>query len=397
MTLLHCGWRGIQRGIACVRANPIFTAVLVALVGWLTGGWRPEYGLFLVGAIQLDDVNTVTTKTIMPGVVDNFFKAGPVIAYLKSRFTRRWVGPQIQENYMYAPMRGGAYKKGATFNITKRQTRTGMLFVPRYYETNVTEFLEDVEVEQTGPNAVFNIVKTDMAEAALTLSGILEIAIFHHGQALAGDDRSAEINGLEEALTNGTDVSWTGATFPSYGGQTRADVSPALNSPVGLIAASMAAMSFRGLQHSYLSCTIGSEHPVIGVTTNRGLGYISETFLPHQIVDVIDPEINWPGLKFNQSRIVVSQYCPGADGVNDADLGNYLDADGETFWWLNPGPQGDDAYLRLYIAQSPKFAFGFTGFKGARDDNMVSGQILFGGNFTCRAPRLSRGLYSIAR
>ena len=53
------------------------------------------------------------------------------------------------------------------------------------------------------------------------------------------------------------------------------------------------------------------------------------------------------------------------------------------------GPQGDDAYLRLYIAQSPKYAMGFTGFKGARDDNTVSGQILFGGNFTNKSPRLT--------
>jgi hypothetical protein len=389
------GWRV---GLQFLRANPIFTTLLLALVTWLTGSHPAHAAPLLLGSILLDDVNTVTTKTIMPGVVDNFFKAGPVIAYLRTRFTRKWVGPQIQENYMYAPMRGGAYKKGATFNITKRQTRSGMLFTPRYYEVNITEYLEDIEVEMTGPNAVFSIVKTDAAEAALTMSAILEIAIFRNGQNLgAGADRSAEINGLEEALTDGTTATWTGATFPSYGGQTRVDVSPALNSPVGLVAASMGGMSFRGLQHSYLSTCIGAEHPEIGVTTNRGLGYISETFLPHQIVDVVDPEIKWPGLKFNQSRIVVSQYAPGADGVNDPDLGNYLASAGETFWWLNPGPQGDDAYLRLYIAQSAKFAFGFTGFKGARDDNMVAGQILFGGNFTCRAPRLSRGLYAIAK
>jgi hypothetical protein len=378
----------------------LFQAALMGLLAGIAGWLHPDsvYALpFAFGAIQLDDVNTVTTKTIMPGVVDNFFKAGPLIAYLKSRFTRRWIGPQIQENYMYAPMRGGAYKKGATFNISKRQTRSGLLFTPRYYECNVTEYLEDIEVEQVGPNAVFSVVKTDMAEAALTMSAILEIAAYHHGQALAGDDRSAEINGLEEALTNQTDATYTGATFTSYGGQTRADVSPALNSPTGLVAANAGSASFRTLQHSYLSCCIGAEHPAIGVTTNRGLGYISETFLPHQIVDVVDPEINWPGLKFNQARIVVSQYAPGADGVNDADLGNYLDSDGETFWWLNPGPQGDDAYLRFYIAQSPKFAFGFTGFKGARDDNMVSGQILFGGNLTVRAPRLSRALHGLAR
>jgi hypothetical protein len=306
------------------------------------------------------------------------------------------VGPTIQENYMYAPMRGGAYKKGATFNINKRQTRTGMLFTPRYYETNVTEFLEDTEVEMVGPNAMFNIVKTDMAEAALTLSGILEIAIYQNGQNVGGVDRTAEINGFEEALINGTDTSWAGRTFPSYGGQDRASIGNALNSPTGLITMSNPTTAYRVLQHSYMSCVIGPEHPLIGVTTNRMLGFISETFLPHQIVDVVDPEISWPGLKFNQARIVISQYAPGADGQNDADLGNYYNAS-ETFWWLNPGPQGDNAYMRLYIAQSPKFAFGFTGFKGARDDNMVAGQILFGGNFTVKAPRLSRMMYGFLK
>ena len=91
---------------------------------------------------------------------------------------------------------------------------------------------------------------------------------------------------------------------------------------------------------------------------------------------------------------MASQYCPGQDGINDANLGNYYNAS-ETLWWMNPGPQGDEAYLRLYIAQSPKFAFGFTGFKWARDDNQVSGQILFAGNFTCRSPRLQRALYGL--
>jgi len=247
-----------------------------------------------------------------------------------------------------------------------------------------------------GPTAFFSTLKVDMASAALTMSAILEIAMFHNGQNIPPNDRTAELNGLEEALTDGTNLTWTGATFPSYGGQTRAAVSPALNSPTGLIAPSVTTTSFRALEHSFMSCTIGAERPKIGITTNREMGFIAETFTPQQKIDVLDPEINWPGMKFNTATIVVSQYCPGQDGINDPDIGNYNNAS-ETFWWINPGPQGDDAYLRLYIAQSPKFAFGFTGFKGARDDNQVSGQLLFGGNFTCRSPRLSRGLYGFVK
>jgi hypothetical protein len=351
-------------------------------------------------AISIDDVNTVTTKEIMPGVVDGYFKAGPFIAMCKSRFTRKWVGPQIQENLMFKPMKGGAYKKGGPFDVTRAQTRTGLLFTPRYYEVNVTEFLEDIEVEMAGPRAAFSVIRTDMAQAALTMSAILEIAAFHHGQALVGDDRSAELNGLEESLNDGTNASWAGNLFPSYGGQTRVDIAPAATPPTGLVAANIGAaafggsMAYRVLRHSYLSCIIGNERPTVGLTTNRCMGFIAENFLPHQVIDTTQPEINWPGLKFDQATIMMSQYCPGQDGVNDPFLGNY-NAAGEVFAWLNFGPQGDDAYIRLYIAQSSKFAFGFTGFKGARDDNQVSGQLLFGGNLTQKAIRLSRILHGI--
>ena len=353
-------------------------------------------------ALLLDDVNTVVTKTIQPGVVDGYFKAGPLIAMCRRRFTRKWIGLQIQENFMFKPMKGGAYGKGAAFDVTRRQTRAGMLFSPRYYQVNVTEFLEDLEVEMAGPTAAFSVIRTDMAQAALTMSAILEIAAFRHGQNIVGDNRALELNGLEEPLGSAGTASWAGNLFPSYGGQTRLDVSPALDAPTGQIASpniaaapSLGSISYRILRHSYLSTCIGNEAPTVGLTTRRAMGFISENFLPHQIIDTTQPEIAWPGMKFDRATIMMSDYCPGQDGVNDADLGNY-NATGETFWWLNFGPQGDDAYIRLYIAQSAKFAFGFTGFKGARDDNQVSGQILFGGNGPIvKALRLSRALYGI--
>jgi hypothetical protein len=391
----------VLRSLGAASAWLIRHPRLTTLALWLLTCYiRPDLAaagaaIFVVGVIQLDDINTVTTKEIQPGVVDGYFKAGPYIAMAKSRFTRKWVGPQIQENFMYKPMKGGAYKKGATFDVARRQTRTGMLFTPRYYQVNVTEFLEDLEVEMAGPRAAFSVIRTDMQQAALTMSAILEIAAFHHGQNLAGDDRSAEINGLGEFLNDGVNASWDGNVYPSIGGQTRADVTPALTTPTGLIAANVnGPISYRVLRHSYFSTIIGNEAPGLGLTTNRCLGFISENFLPHQIVDTTAPEINWPGMKFDKATIVMSQYAPGQDGVNDADLGNY-NASAETFWWLNFGPQGDDAYIRLYIAQSSKFAFGFTGFKGAREDNQVSGQILFAGNQTVRALRLSRALHGI--
>jgi hypothetical protein len=345
---------------------------------------------------QLDEFNTATQKQILPGIADNYFKGGPLMALLKSRFNRKWEGTQIQENFLYDAPKGGAYVKGGNFgNIVRKQTKTGLLFTPRYYQISTVEYLEDIEVELAGPMAAFSTVRQDLRESALTLSAILEIAAFRHGQSVGADDRTAEINGLEEAMTDGINATFSGATFTSYGGQLRSGVGTALNSPTGFISSpSQSQMSYRLLMHSYSSCVYNNMSPDRGITTNRGMAFIAETFLPHQMVDTTDPEIKWPGLKFQQATIVQSQYCPGSDGVNDANLGNY-NASGETFWWLSLGPTGDDAHIRMWIAASPKFAFGFTGFKGAQDNNTLVGQTLFAGTMTNRMPRLHRALYGI--
>lgn len=51
-------------------------------------------------AINLTAVNVIATKRIMPGVVDGFFKSGPLMRMLRSRFSQRWAGPLIQENFL---------------------------------------------------------------------------------------------------------------------------------------------------------------------------------------------------------------------------------------------------------------------------------------------------------
>lgn len=367
---------------------------------------------------NLDELNVGTQENIMPDIADGFFKSGPVIRYMKEDRMKVFPGGTlIQENYLYRPMKGGAYHKGASFNITRHQTKAGGQFKMKKYYVNVTEYLEDVEIELRSPHAVFDLVKVDMANGALTLSAILEIACFHHGQNIAGDDRSAQINGLPEALNDGVSADYEANTWAAYGDQTRVDVEWAAipaggqrtaADPAPLVAANVnGPVNFHVLEHSYQSCVIGEEHPKLAVTTNRCTGYIAENEYPKQrFADTREPVIGWPGIQFKDAVIVQSQYCPGADGVNDPDIGNYQtpatsgpdsDTRAETFWWLNPGGEGDDAYMRLWIAQSAKYQFGFTGFKVARDDTMVSGQILFSGNFVIRNPRLMRALFGITQ
>lgn len=333
----------------------------------------------------LDELNTYTNKHIVPGVVDNVFKNDPLLAYLKVNQPQTFPGGSaIQENFMYGVLTGGAYAKGAQFDITRVQHTTGATFQPKFYEVNVTEFKEDIQVQIKGPHAVFSQVDADMTNAALTMSAILAIAQYNEGQSV---NRANHINGLAEILNDGSVSSWTAAAYSTYGTLTRgATIGSALNTtPVNI----NGPITYTALEEYYATSVIGTEEPNLGVTTNLGYAYIKEKFQPQQRFTEEDIKIGFRGLRFNSSLIMRSQYCPGTQGSNDAKLGNYYVAGGETLWFLNT------KYFRLWVTDDEEFAFGFTGFKPAQDSNIVAGQYLFSGNLTCQAPRLQKQLYGI--
>ena len=84
------------------------------------------------------------------------------------------------------------------------------------------------------------------------------------------------------------------------------------------------------------------------------------------------------------SRIMVSQYAPGtaAPAANTC-------SEGEVLWFLNT------KHFRFWVTDDSEYAFGFSGFKGKRDDDLLAGQIKFAGNVTCVAPRLQAQLNQI--
>lgn len=339
----------------------------------------------------LDPVNTIATKKIVPGVVDNVFKNSPLLAFLRKNSLKRYEGgPSWQENFLYGKLAAVAYSPGDTFDLSQRQVATGGTVTPRYYAVPVSAYIEKIKIEMNGPQAVFDYVDLLMQVAALSMSAKLSIAAWRHGQNIASGDRSKEINGLDEALNEGTVNGWTGDTFTSYLTITRTDVSGALNSPMTNPSASIAGpISYPTLEQAWNSVVVGQESPDLMVTTNNGMSYIKMAFQGQQRFESTQGEFGFQGIKFNGSTILQDQYCPGAAGVNDADLGNYLASAGETLWFLNT------KYLNLYVSTDSLFGFGFTGFMPAQDSSVVAGRYHATLNLTCTAPRYSRVLYAI--
>ncbi len=289
----------------------------------------------------------------------------------------------MQENFIYKPMIGGAYAEGASFDITRRRSAEGATFNLKHHEVNVTEFKEDIQIYNVGPQKVYSMIEADLQNAALTMSAILAIELYQNGQN-AGS--TTKINGLMEAISDGSTASADGTTYTSYGNVTRSAVNGALNAAVTNVNGTI---TYKILEEAYNDRVLGAIEPNLIVTTNRGMSYIKEKFQPQYRITVQDPKIGFTGIQFNKATILQSQYCPGAQGVNDPDLGNYLLSGGETLWMLVTD------YIRMWVTNDPEFGFGFSGFKWAQDNTIVAGQYFASVNVTVQAPRLMAQLYNI--
>jgi hypothetical protein len=333
----------------------------------------------------VDEISVYTKQHIVPGVVDGVFKHDPLLAYLKANGIQRHRGStfKFQENIIYKPLIGGDYAIGTTFDLTKRRTAEGLTFDLKHHAVNVTEFKEHIQIYNKGPEAVYRMIDADMQNAALTMSAVLAIELYNNGQD-AG--RTTKMNGLAEAINDGSTNSYNGNSYSAYGNVTRANVNSALNAKVTNV---NAPITYKTLEETYNDVGLGAIEPNLIVTTRRGLSYTKEKFHPQLRITVQDPKIGFTGLQFNRATIMQSSYAPGAQGVNDADLGNYLASAGETMWFLVTD------YMRFWVTDDPEFGFGFSGFKWAQDSTIVAGQYFASCNVTVQAPRLMAHLYAI--
>lgn len=369
----------------------------------------------------LDEINLTTLAEIYPHTVeDNFFLDTPFLAYLRAKALTDFTGgANTRFTFLYNPMIGGAYSRGDNFNITKRQTLAGAVFDPKFYEVSIPEYLEDLEVLNKGPLAVFSLIDTDLANAMHTISAITAIAMARHGQVTGtgiSDNRPKEINGWAEAINDGVTPSWDGNYFPTYGTATRNNVIGAsLNSiPYwnGDQLGNAQPISYQTLEETYQTASIGREEPDLGVSNKAIYAYIKERIQPQQrFAQERDPYFGVSGMKMNSAMIMKDDYFPSKKyGKNDPNLGNYL-----TSTFTSPAAPGSGSNMPasttinvnevfvwyntkkwlLRVSNSSLYGFGFTGFKPAQDNTRVVGQILAALNLECVAPRLQLQIFGI--
>lgn len=338
----------------------------------------------------IDKVNTVVVTKILPDVTDGVFRNDPLLAYFRKNSVMPWQGGvNYQENVLYDSYTPVAFASGDTFSLADQQIITGTTVTLRKYGVGVTVQYDKIKIDMAGPLAAFDHLDAQMQVAGFSLSGLLTNDLYKDGQT---SGRTLSMNGLDEALNDGTTTGYRGNTYSSYLTVPRTSVAGALNSPMtGPTADVSGALTYPILESGWQSCVRGPEKPDLMITSNLGFSYIKMVFQPQQRFETTDPDFGFTTQKLNDTKIVASNYTPGTRAASTVDtkLGYVAIATGETLWFLNTKK------FRLYVSTDPLFSFGFTGFKVAQDSLIMSGQYCAGVNFTCQAPWSSRYLFNI--
>jgi len=292
------------------------------------------------------------------------------------------------------------------------------VFDPKYYEVSIPEYKEIIQVLNTGPNAVFSMVDTDLRNGMNTISAITAIACNQHGQAAGATvtgNRVLEINGWPEALNDGITPSYDGNVYPTYGSRARNGIiGGALNSiPLwgGNADGTLGIVQYPFLEEMYQTASIGNMEPNL-ITMNKALYAYSKERLEvkQRLSQEKDPIWGSMGFRFNSAMVLKDDYFPSLKyGVNDPNLGNYLTGSfvvpagastqsglptagttvtvGEVMCMFNT------PNILFRVSNDPEYGYGFSGFVPAQDNSRIVGQIKAAQNLEFLSSRLQAQAY----
>lgn len=369
----------------------------------------------------LDELNVTTLKVIRPKVIADlaFKKKSPFLAYLRAHALPHSGGAYIQNSFLYGKTTGGPYAKGDTFDLSASPILDATKFDMRYYEQNDTQFLEDIDVENRGEAAVFDIVTAHQEALMLTMNENLAIECYRHGQASGtgiSDNRVTSVNGASEMLNDGITSSWDGNVFTTYGQNTRnGTIGAALNSiPFfhGDATGAAGAIIYSNALEQYLTACGGDWSPNIAVGNKAVFAYVLERLQPQQQFRT-EKDWIWGGETWSLMgmKFMRDEYAPSLRfGVNDSKTGNYLTSTftssaapaaasnlpasttvtvGETLWYWNTHT------FQMHLSDSERYRFGWTGYKEAQNSTIVAGQLLVALNLLNQYPWSSVQMYGI--
>lgn len=360
---------------------------------------------------NLDQINVTTRRYIRtnPALVDDIYNQDALNYYLRQSLREDFGGGStINEDFLYNAMIGGAYYKGKTFNIAQRQTEQQLRFDMKFTQVSVPLYQEDIEVLNRGDLAAIKLLRSRVDQGYMSLGAFVSIAAYLPSISPAVG-LGASLNGLTEALGDGSTATWDQNTYTTYGSLTRTSYNNSLQSVPRSVTG---AIEYDTIDLGYMDAFFGAGQyePNLMMTTPKGFSYIKSKFQTQQRFQnvTLNVGVGFRGLEFNGATVLASRYCPGSylfgsSGTADPIATTYLTetsqgavtayplpstTTSETLWILN----ARKPFLNYYVSTSELFGGGFRPFIPGQGNTVLVGQVLLAHNMTVH-PRYHKVIY----
>lgn len=272
----------------------------------------------------LSQIEVTTRRYIdeQPKLRDLVFNKDPLMSMLDEQCLDEVEGGSTwNDNIEYDVQDGGSYSKGQDLPADQRQIEQQLRFDPKYQTVMIPFYKEDIKVLNNGPLAVVKLVEERVDSAYMQLGAQTALQLYLQGQT---GNYVKLINGLMEALSDGTTSGLDGNAYAVYGTLTRANYGGRMLAP--------APTNFGGgsitlplLENMYQSVNFGSGEyePNVIMTTVKGFGYIRSNYQTQQrFQNVSVAKGGFRGLEYDGAVIMASRYVPGSylsasSGTND--------------------------------------------------------------------------------
>jgi hypothetical protein len=292
-------------------------------------------------AITVLDLDVAVRANYLPNIINNAFKATPLLRRLIERKKVLLKGGfEIRQPFMYDKLPGGSFSGSGPFDVSYKQTHTWLKWDWKNNYVDVT--IPGVDMAKAdSPEEVIGLLDPKMEAAGFTIKDNLSKQLYGDGTGNAAQD----MDGLANAVDDGTN-------YPTYGGQSRADI-PKLAANLNAVGG---AFSFDMMQASYGSATDGDEAPDLIVSSQSIWDKAWARSQPQQRIMMGEStaEVGFNAIRYNGAIWLPDNYCPAGTifGLNTKYIELIINSNMNFLWTPPKSGTNEYAYIRQLLVMS---------------------------------------------